>query len=231
MSDSMVANYVEHLKFLIQKSREYTYVGGSGCDNVWELEMLGFGEYSKEWMVSIDLSNALDFILELEFGCERGECRRIVNYEEISRRLLNFDFEGSADRFGVLFFESEIMSKAFAEILDTICQDINYMNCSQDEKMAQLVFVFYSRILNMASRIKDYVATLLQSSNRGLVVYRSKSFSKSILTSDIEYNEDLILRLPGHSSYSCRICSFKRYEWAREVMANEISRDVEYRIG
>ena len=223
--EAAVDSVLDRLKQVASKGRTYEHIGCAGCDSVWELEALGLGEYSKEYSVIIDLSQALDLIMQLEFQCSREECRSMKNYEGVSRSLMNFDFRDSSEKFGVLFFESNVMSKAYVQIFKGVEENPQYSNCTQDEKMSYFVYEFYSRILNRASEIKDYIVADLQKKYPGQIIYRSKSFSSAIMTSSIKLDGELTLSLWEKEDYTLNIRSYKRYEWAREVMINELSRN------
>lgn len=225
----LVQPVLNELRNLATQQRTYDFIDDAGCDNLWKLEALGLGKYSREYTVIIDLSEALDLLMELEFGCCREECRQIPNYQEVSRRLMNFDFEGASEKFGVLFFESEMMTKAYLRLFEEIESSAAAINYSQDEKMSRFVFKFYSRILQKASAVKDYVVCDLQRQYPGCMIYRSKNFSSAILTSDMRLDDELVLRLPSGNDYKLKLHQYRRYEWIREGIVDELGREIRKR--
>ena len=223
---SAVEQYNAYINELVGKPRAYLHVGSVGCDNLWELEMLGLGEFSKKYTVCIDFSQALDYAMEIAFNCAREECRKIQNYTSVSRMMMNFDFTGASEKFGVLFDGSEELSRIYVKILAEINNDVTYANSTQDEKMSYIVFRFYSSILQTISNIKNYVATALQAENRGKIVYRSKTFSTVIMTSDFPIDEKLILSCNGRKDYEVYIRSYTDFAWAKERYLNEAFRRI-----
>lgn len=222
--DNAVNVLVERLQSVERAGRSYEHIGKAGCDSLWELEALGIGEWCRTWTVMIDLSDALDLLMHLEFNCSVDECRAMQDYETVSKSLLNYKFDNGTTKFGVLFFESAVMSKAYMQIIKEIEENPTYACCTQDEKMSHFVFTVYSRILQKAADVKDYIVAALQAMFPGQIIYRSKNFSSAIMTSDVEINSDLVLK-HDDLEYTIKVRSYKRYEWAQEVMANEFNRE------
>ncbi len=227
--DKLVRPVLEGLQRSVEAGRKYEFIDNAGCDNLWKLEALGLGRYTREYVIIIDFSDALDLLMELEFGCNRQECRSIRNYAEVSRSLLNFDFSGSSEKFGVLFFESEMMTRAYLQLFEEIEENASMINCTQDEKMSHFVYKFYSRILQRASDVKDYVVCDLQKQYPGSLIYRSKNYSSAIITSDIKLDDELVLHLRNGEDYAVKIHNYKRYEWIREGIVDELSREIHKR--
>ena len=73
--------------------------------------------------------------------------------------------------------------------------------------------------------MKDYVVADLQRQYPNQMVYRSKNFSSAIISSDVELNGDLTLKR-YNDEYIIKVRSYKRYEWAREVMSDELNRNI-----
>lgn len=227
--DKLVRPVLEDLRRLADVGRKYEFIGNAGCDSLWKLEALGLGRYTRDYVIVIDFSEALDLFMELEFGCDRQDCRNIHHYSGVSRSLMNFDFSGSSEKFGVLFFESEMMTKAYLQLFEEIEENASMINCTQDEKMSHFVFKFYSRILQRAADVKDYIVCDLQKQYPGSLIYRSKNYSSAIITSDVPLDDELILHLRNGEDYKVKIHTYKRYEWIREGIVDELSREIHKR--
>lgn len=228
-SDSVINDAIARYNALASLERKYERIGSATCDNLWKLEALGVGRYSKEYVTIIDFSKALDFVLDLQYGCGLECSRDLQNYNSVSSSLLNFDFRNNTDKFGVLFMNSPKLTEEYLKIMGQINSKPEYASCSTDEKMSHFVFKFYSTVLEAVSAVRDTVALELRRQNAGDVVYRSKSYSMAILASDKDLSDELLIQYAENKVYKVDIRSYHRFEWCREEVANELSRNSLYR--
>lgn len=224
-SQEQKQSYKKHLEKMIGCKREYERIGRASCDNLWELEVLGLGEYTKIWMMYLDLSDALDFVMERAFNCDRTMIREIPNYSDISKRLLSYNVANATERLNVLFQSEEVVCKVYVPILNEIGASIS-MNTSSDDKVTALLYKFYAKLLETVAGIRDYVIADIQMNNRGSVVYRSKNYCAGICTSDVDLACDVILHSNRWEDYSIPLRTYKTFEWTREVVTDETRRDI-----
>lgn len=204
--------YKRKLIALNNAGREYYHVGGCGCDNLLELELLGIGAYCKQYTVVIDFSDHLDYVLHRIYGCSTEKVRRIPNYSKISRAMLNYDFtEVDGIGFDVLFSVSDKILEDFTKTAGELSDCMN-----TEEQLSLTVFRFYSKLLQVLSNVKDYVITSISMEQpEKSFVYRSKSFSSSIASSDYFLEGDIILKQDGFESCTVPIRSYKACEWLK----------------
>ena len=224
-SEKDIAKYYEHIRNLATKQREYTRIGYAASDSLWELELLGICDYTRKYMIYIDFSNALDFVLEQAFDCNREEIRKMESYDTISKQLLTYDLADATAKIGILF-DTVSMKSVYLSVMNTINKDLTLAQASRDEKLSAFVYKFYTNILQKLADIKDYVAAYL-TVNHNNVVYRSKTFSSVILTSDEKLDSTVELCSSNGNSYSVPIKYYKMYDWVVEGINNEITRSIQ----
>lgn len=223
--DRSVVEYRDRIMGLVSQPRVYDTVGRASCDNLWELELLGLGMYTREWIIHVDFSDALDVVMEQAFGCSREICRSINKYEQISRWLMNYDLDSASENFATLFSDHEVMSKVYMKILGDINDDLSLINLTQDERISNIVFKFYSTLLETVAAMRDYVVAFMKLNVTDDLIYRSKTYSSAILTSDSSFKEKIILCPTNGEPFEVKVRSYKTYEWATEAVVNEISRN------
>lgn len=204
--------YKRRLLALEERGREYSHVGYSGCDNLLELELLGVGAYCKKYTTVFDFSDKLDYVLHRIYGCSTEKVRGIPQYSKVSRAMLNYDFSEVEDvGFDILFNISDKIFEDFVKISNELS------DCtSAEEQLSLTVFQFYAKLLQVLSNVKDYaVSSITLSQPDKSFVYRSKSFSSSIASSDFPLNEDLVLRQEGFENCVVAVKSYEPFEWLK----------------
>lgn len=220
----IVEQYLSHLQDIAHCNREYYRIGSSAKDNLWELECLGIGEYSRPYTIVIDLSDALDFVMHCEFGCPIEDIRAIHNYHEISSAMLNFEFDGIDSNFSTVINASALVEESFGRMMQEFYNSPESLDTTAEERVSRIVYKFYTKILSSASNIRNYVVSALQDEYRGKIIYRSKTFSKAILSSDIKLDTAILLRDVRGCEYNLNISSYNKYEWAKEGIIYELNR-------
>lgn len=227
--DSDVAQYLEEIRQLTLKRREYEHIGVAGQDNLWRLEMLGVGKYSAPYVTVIDFTDALDFALYMAFGCNR-ECRGwIDNYSSVSRQLMTYDFDGSSDKFDSVFHDARIAQTVYREIMQEVGSGVLSFNSSDEDKMTTIIFKFYAKLLESVALAKDYIACAFKSSCDDSAIYRSKTFATVILSTNVEVNDEVEIVCSSGARFKVPIRSYKRGEWMKEEIKNETCRSLTIR--
>ena len=95
---------------------------GSYSDNHFSLELLGLEKNSKKYMVLVDFSERLDYILHLLSHCDMENIRAIPNYTEVSKAFLNGDMDALAKETYSIFIQcdpalTKYMSDLYLEVL------------------------------------------------------------------------------------------------------------------
>ena len=80
---------------------------GSYSDNHFSLELLGLEKNSKKYMVLVDFSESLDYILHLLSHCDMENIRAIPNYTEVSKAFLNGDMDALAKETYSIFIQCD----------------------------------------------------------------------------------------------------------------------------
>ena len=106
---------------------------GSYSDNHFSLELLGLEKNSKKYMVLVDFSESLDYILHLLSHCDMENIRAIPNYTEVSKAFLNGDMDALAKETYSIFIQcdpalTKYMSDLYLEVLYTYSDNENYKN-------------------------------------------------------------------------------------------------------
>lgn len=207
-------DYKTHLKELVAQGRHYEHVNGYGRDNLFELEALGVGEYCKQYTCILDISDCLDLVLHYLTGCKIESVRNMQDYSKISKAFLNYDFSEIGDiPFDRLFHLDDKMD----QYLTKLYNNITATRTGTTDEMADVVNALYAGILSKAMDIKDYLIVHKQiHSKKGSFVYRSKSFSASIATSEVPVNDDIEILENGQVIYSLKMTSYGRFEYVRE---------------
>lgn len=204
-----------HIIELTEKPRQYMHIGSAGSDNLWELEMLGICKYARRYTMVLDFSDALDYILELTFGCDREAIRNIENYQNISKQLMTYNLAESEEKFGVLF-NNEVMKKVYLRFMSAINNNIALTQLSQDERLAMMVYTFYKDVLEKVADLRDYIVSYILCENKGDTVFRSKTFSSAIISSSKEYDTSIVINYDGHASYTIPVRYYEMYDWISE---------------
>ena len=220
--EQKVEDYVSYLKELSEHPREYEFVGPIAGDNLADLEMLGIGAHAMDFTVCIDFSDALDYALKLKYGCTLESVRKIPEYHKVSNAILNNNFTEVEDiSFGVLFDISDELNVEFANLLNQISDE----SMSIEEKKVFVVYQLYLDIVSTIASVKDYVAAYLCHSYEGQkFVYRSKTTSSIILTTNTRFDEDILLRHKDFGEYTVKARSYAKFEYAKERVFTYVAR-------
>lgn len=207
--------YKQKMKELSRKPRMYSHVGGVGCDNLFELELLGVGKYAKEYTVVLDFSERLDYVLHCMYGCPTRDVRRMPGYLEVSKALLNYRIDDMPEiNFSALFSLSDKIVEDFNKSAE------NFSDCySIEEQMSLTVFEFYQKLLFTVGNMKDYVMSVYTTRQpKNTFVYRSKSYAAAVATSSIQIEDVIVLKNEGVEDCEIPIKSYRTFEWAKEVI-------------
>ena len=131
---------------------------GSYSDNHFSLELLGLEKNSKKYMVLVDFSESLDYILHLLSHCDMENIRAIPNYTEVSKAFLNGDMDALAKETYSIFIQCDPASngilshnaEAAASFSTASAENPSYSNRSR--RMFRTLFDW--------SRIKTFVIAL-----------------------------------------------------------------------
>ena len=230
IDNDVSSSIIDRLTNLSNCGRLYTTVGEASCDSHWELELLGLGEYTKEWIHVIDLSECLDLLFYIMFGVDCETCRVHENYLELSKSLLNFEFEALSCPFSSLLFDSDILTEGCMALYAEVEDSADFYSLTVEEQAARVVYTFYSKILTCASEVKSYIMAKLKNSYDSSLVFRSKTFSLAIGTSDNEFQEELFVSFKDVKDYKIPISSYRRYDGSREVLRYELRRNGDNRV-
>lgn len=195
--------------------REYGDIIGNFYDPWYDLELLGVARYAKSYTVVVDFSECLDIILSVISGCDPQSIRKLKNYSQISKELLNFELTDSTQiPITDLIDLDKELTRWFNEL---IYAKRSYL-CSADLQDAaySVLFSFYSEILGTLEHMKDYVGTYLGDLGLPNTVYRSKSKSSILVSTDtrLEQESEIVLRYGEYTSTAKCYC-FKPFEYAQ----------------
>lgn len=230
IDNEVSSSIIERLTNLSNSGRLYTSVGEASCDSHWELEILGLGEYTKEWIHVIDLSECLDLLFYILFDVDCEICRSDENYLDLSKSLLNFEFESLDCTFSSLLFGSDTLTENCMSLYAELEDSADFYSLTVEERAARVVYAFYSKILSCASDVKSYIMAKLRQSYDQSMVYRSKTFSMAISTSDREFTDELFISYKNLKNYKIPVSSYRRYDGSREVLRYELRRKGDSRI-
>lgn len=202
--------------------RKYNNILGS-CDSHYELEILGLGKYTKRYVIVIDFADCLDIILAKLTGCSIEAVRELDDYAKVSKDMLTFKLEDS---------ETVPLSSIIGldQKIKTWFTSLIYANRNSDDSndlkdtVYNVLYEFYSCVVSTLEDIKDYVAGSLSISTN--TVYRSKSYSSIILTSDSPFPDDCItIEIASKGKIykkDIKVYTLQKGEYAEKVGAGEI---------
>lgn len=207
--------YRRRLHQLLDSSKETIEVAGLKADSYAELEMIGVGRYSKEYTVIVDFGDKLDFVLAELSGCDSVMVRNMPDYDKISNAFLNYKFEDVANlSFGV-FMDLDPELDAYMDSLIAVSSNLNKKVKTTAAVSSYVLLLFYKKITEYVQRIQNYTARAIKQCATPVdIVYRSKTFSKIILSASKPITEKIVLKgtnaetvLDSHS--------YRRYEYAK----------------
>lgn len=182
---------IEDNKYAI---REYRCLLDNTCDNLYHLECMGLGKLSRSYTHIVSLEDSLDYILNKLCEVNRELIRSIPNYTQLSRAILNLDYEG-LESFSLACLMG--LDDRLDNFLCKLYEDANKNN----DKFINLLF---SKIFLIANGVLRYLGLSIPkqySANGVKLVLRSKSFSSLCFTSDfilddtIELSDNEVLRI------------------------------------
>lgn len=209
--------YKERCFQTIKEERKYKNLLANNYDSHFQLELLGIAKYTRSHTVVIDLSESLDFLLSILSNCDPESIRKLNNYVKVSKDILNFDLDQSEqipitdiidlDRNLSRWF-NELTYKKRGSLCTVDLQDAAY----------SILFSFYSELQSTLERTKDYIGTYLQKAGLPGSVYRSKSKTAIIVSSDIILDKDEVLQL-GYNGFTTTVKYYclKPFEYAERL--------------
>lgn len=215
-NDKVFLAYRERLHKLALQEKEEHAVSNLKADSHADLELLGIAEYARTYTVVLDFSQTLDFVLSEVTGCKQELIRAIPEYENISYAMFNGDFSsvsnvGFASIMGVDSKLDDFLKRIIIENYDA--QDTHDVS----DITMMVLFDFYGRITAFIQKMKNYVATALNycgfSTN---IIYRSKTYSSIILTSNTAVKEDILIN-GEHGSTVITPQNYRMYEYAKRL--------------
>lgn len=218
-----VQNFNEEVDTLPNKRKGFT-IGDGSFDILAESELLGISQYGKGNTVVIDFSDKLDFVLAVLTGCNPDNIRQMPYYHEISKSLLNYELDNIANLgFDLLFNLDVNLDLWFTALIQKYNNNVTRESVIEDTH--KVLYDFYCQLMTQATTIENYTAAAFKEFSEGECVYRSKTFSKVILSSDTKIDEDITL-VHGDYSTKVHVKSYLPFEYPRELgeMSNEFSR-------
>lgn len=190
--------YTQDIAKLIEKNkyslREYTYLLENTCDNLFHLECMGLSKLTRGYTHIVSLEDSLDYILYKLCEVDRKVIRSIPNYKQLSRAILNLDYEGLEG------FNLGCLMGLDKRLDNFLCKIYEESNKNNDK----FVNTLFNKIFLITNGILRYLGLCVpkQYSANGLkLILRSKSFSGLCFTSDfvlddtIELNDNEILKV------------------------------------
>lgn len=207
------------IKEALNAEKRYKRVGNSACDNYFYLEALGIGTNCKKYTIILDFSERLDYILHRLSGCETANIRKMADYTRVSCNLLNLNFENLEDiNFAAFLHLDPKLDTYLMGLVDEAAKD------EFDDEIIVTNFInsFYNQILSELACVKDYCIVALRASQPPQsFVYRSKSFSSALASSDNEISDVLRITCPGKEDCVINVKSYEtcQYVWeGKEAM-------------
>lgn len=199
----------------------YTEIMGNHCDSKFPLELLGVGAYSKTYTVVVDFAKSLDLVLALLTGCDIKNIRTMENYKLISEQILSYNLKDNSENFSVFLDLDTKLSQWIYNAIREVDKTRTSDNLDLEEAAQEFFAFFYSEISKQLEMVKDYVGanikTTCPSSN---AVYRSKSFTKIIVSSDICIEGKLKL-VYKDLNYEVDVHSYKTFEYVERCVIND----------
>ena len=199
----------------------------AAMDKMHTLELLGVGRYAKPYTVQLDFKDELAYFLHLLSGCKVENIRTIENYKQLSRSLLTYD-QAALERFNItaLMGIDPALDSFFVVLLGDVSCNRKHAIWTMEDVTNEFVYKFYITLMDCVSETRDYVAVYMCSRSNGQMVYRSKSYSDAILSSNDAFTEPVIVSRRGIGQESMIIhppCS-ELYQYAFKEEPDEYAR-------
>ena len=200
-------------------------------DNLYELELLGIAD-SRPRVYVVDLSECLDMVLSILTGCPTEAVRRLPNYREVSKAIMNFDLESCNDLqvADIIGLDSSI-STWFTTIIYDNRKDVCADNLNKQDVVYLILFEFYKQILKTVENMKNYVLTYCADFFSGAnAAVRSKSRTAVICATSYEDSEDedviLQYRTPSGLVVTSKAKAYNlgKFEYAKRLGEGTIGR-------
>lgn len=182
---------IENNKYTL---REYRNVLENTCDNLYHLECMGLGKLSRGYTHIVSLEDSLDYILYRLCEADREVIRSIDNYTQLSRAILNLDYQGLEN------FSLECLMGLDNKLDNFLCRLYEESNKNNDKFINSL----FNKIFLTANGILRYLGLSIPkqySANGVKIILRSKSFSSLCFTSDfilediVELTDNEVLKI------------------------------------
>lgn len=215
---SEIDHFIQKCNKLGHADRYYKKVtGSSSVDSAFVLEAMGLGMYSYRYQIIFDFSDKLDYLMHNLTGCQSAAVRQLPGYHDLSYAILNNDYSRLATiNFQDLFkVDKQIMM--YFERLSFETRELGIIE--NTARMKEIVYRFFNDLMTTLTNIRDYAMSRLNSEYRTYgFVYRSKNLSSAVISSGIDFREDVILRMKNLEDCLITPRCYERYEYAsREV--------------
>lgn len=204
---------------LLHLKRKYSELGGYYCDNMFNLELLGLDKNSKKYMILVDFSEALDYVLHRLSHCKMENIKSIENYSLLSRCLLNNDMsEIEHLNFSVFMNIDKELDQYLVDLYTEVENSYSDPYRTEDKLLERYITVFYNRLLGEIDGLKAYIMRYLREENDSLR-YKSKSFAASVGTLDVvPVDNVLILKDNSYEDYTLNLGVFEKYEYVNSLI-------------
>ena len=194
--------------------RECEKFVGSFSDNHFNLELLGLEKNSRKYMVLVDFSESLDYILHLLSHCDMKNVRAIPNYKEISKAFLNGDMDTLAKETYTNFIKCD---PALTKYMVDLYLEILYSYSDNENLLNKYIVIFYKKILEQTKAAKAYIMTYLRSFDSDFR-YKSKTYAASLGTTNTKITDtNLLLKVNGYDDYSLPLQVYTKYEYLKKL--------------
>lgn len=214
--------YRERVLSTLEKEKSSIRVSNLTSDSYACAEVLNIAEFDKKFISIIDFTEILDAILceLLQCGCDQDIFRKIPDYDKVSYALTNYKFDEVGDiKLDTLLGIEPHLDALFMEIAATVSKAHKHR---RTDLQSMYFFVdFFGRITDKLTSIENYVASVYKSVCLGSdAVYRSKTFSKVILTSNVNVNGEIEM-IGAYSKSILPIRTYEPLEYAERMAAGE----------
>lgn len=209
--DPYVKQHIEGVRNSLKHSdRYYIPVLGDRVDSHSEVEKLGVCAYQKVYTVIVSMEDSLSYILHRLSGASTANIRSIPNYINISRGILNMNYEAMKTmNFDVLFECDPLLGKYLNELYFMKTEEGRSQTDSFTER-------FVTEVLGTLKNILQYVVFSYHFSFKtGEMILRSKSLSSFVFTSKEKREDVLELVQEGFETHTLQVRSFKRKEYSK----------------
>lgn len=197
-------SHIKNVLSALKTGKSALNIYGKLCDSYADIEKLGICRYCADNTVIVSLEDSLDYILHFLSGCDINTIyNNVSDYKELSRGILNVDFSLlDTHYFDELVGIDPLLDKYLVSILDECDSDCD-----------KFVIALTSNIINSCNQVLEYIAISLRNMSQYNLIFRSKSLTSAIFTSNTSITDIIILKCDNKSSYSITPLSFKKLEY------------------